>query len=106
MSAENVQPIGQNPVVTPKLQPGQSYLVGRVAEVKRTEKGTYTVINSPARDSFSMPGIHEVQSNRAIGRPGEDIRVLVQLAGYKKSSRDRDGQSQTFVHNILRAVEE
>lgn len=107
MSAE-VQPLGQSSKSTVKVEvlPGQSLLVGRCDEVKRTENGVYTVVQTAAVDEYSMPGIHEVQSKRQFARPGEKVSVLVELAGYRRSFRGKDGQTQQAVTNLLRLCNE
>lgn len=105
-----VQPLGaeSSEVSTNRrsLQPGQAMLVGRIAEIKRTDKGLYTVIQSAASDPYAFPGIHEVQSKRPLGRPGEDCRVVVQLGGFRRSFRDSHGEQQSAVRNTLTAIED
>lgn len=91
---------------TQSMKPGQAFIIGRIAEVKRTENFTYTIIQTPAVDSYSSPGNHEVCSRRMLGKPGEDIRVLVQLSGYRRSYTDKHGEKQYTVDNRLNAVEE
>lgn len=97
----------QIPHQTPKsLQPGQALIVGRVSEVKKTENAVYTIIQTPAPDSYSHPGNHEVSSRRLIGKPGEDVRVLVQLSGYRRTYKDKHGENCVTVDNRLNVVEE
>lgn len=88
------------------MKPGQAFIIGRIAEVKRTENATYTIIQTPAPDAYSHPGNHEVSSRRLLGKPGEEIRVLVQLTGYRRSYTDKHGERQSTVDNRLNAVEE
>lgn len=90
----------------PSLKAGQALLIGRVAEVRRTENAVYTIINTPAPDSFSHPGSHLVTSKRLIGKPDEDVRVTVQLKGYNRSYRNAHGETVRTVDNQLQAVEE
>lgn len=90
----------------PQLKPNQAYICGRVNEVKRSENGVYTIVNSPAADSYSHPGNHEIASKALIGKPGEDVRVLVQLGGYRRSYKNKHGETVYTVDNTLRVVEE
>lgn len=91
---------------TPSLKPGQALIVGRVAEVKRTENAVYTIIQTPAPDAFSHPGNHEVLSSRLLGKPGEDVRVIVTLGGYRRTYKNKHGENQVTVDNVLRASDE
>lgn len=108
MSAE-VQPLGQSAEnARRKLQPWQMVAMGRVLECKRTEKGFYTVVQSPALDAYSFPGIHEIQSKKQLGRPGDDVQVLLQASGFRgRSFQDKHGDNQPgMVRNTLIAVED
>jgi len=88
------------------LKPGQAVIIGRIAEVKRTESAVYTIIQTPAPDAYSHPGNHEVHSKRMLGKPGDDVRVLVQLSGFRRTYKDKHGDTQVTVDNRLGAVEE
>lgn len=90
----------------PQLKPGQALLVGRISDVKRTDKAVYTIVQTPAPDSYSSPGNHEIMSTRMIGKPGEDVRVIVSLGGYRRNYTDKHGERQTAVDNVLRLVDE
>lgn len=100
--------VQQMPSAKPRqsLKPGQAFIIGRVSEVKRSENATYTIIQTPAPDAFSHPGNHEVSSSRLIGKPGEDIEVVVQLGGYRRSYKNKHGETVATVDNVLRVVEE
>lgn len=88
------------------VKPGQALIVGRVAEFRRTENGTVlTIIQTPAPDSFSHPGCHEVSSKHIIGKPGEECRVLVQLSGYRRTYTDKHGERIATVDNRIQAVD-
>ena len=87
------------------LKPGQAYIVGRVSEVKRTENACYTIVQTPAPDAWSHPGIHEIVSARLLGKPGEDIKVVVTLKGYRRTYKNKHGENQTIVDNSLSADE-
>lgn len=89
----------------PSLKPGQAFLVGRISDVKRTETAVYTIIQTAAPDAYSHPGNHEVVSNRLIGKPGEDVRVVVSLKGYRRTYKNKHGENQLTVDNVL-SVEE
>lgn len=103
-----VQPLQPSdpPSSRKSLQPGQAYLIGRLTEVKRTDKATYTILATPAPDAYSHPAMHEVLSDRPFGRPGDDVKVIVQLGGYRRSYRSKDGEQVATVDNVLRLVAE
>lgn len=103
-----VQPL-QSPESNParkSLQPGQAFLIGRVSDVKRTDKGTYTILATPAPDAYSHPAFHEVGSERPFGRPGDEVKIVVALGGYRRSFRTKDGELIHTVDNSLRLVTE
>lgn len=102
-----VQPL-QNPETSTRksLQPGQALLVGRITEVKRTDKACFTIMATPAPDAYSHPAMHEILSDRPFGRPGDDVKVIVQLGGYRRSYRSKDGEQVATVDNVLRLVTE
>ena len=107
MSAE-VQPLqGQSESKKRSVLPGQVWIHGRVREVERNDKGVFTEIQSAAADEYSMPGLHEVQSKRQIGRPGEVVTVLCQCGGYRITGRNvKTGESFKATRNTLRLIEE
>lgn len=92
---------------TPALQANQAFVVGRVSEVRKTEKAVYTIVKTPAPDAYTHPGQHELVSSRIIGKPGEDVRVCVQLAGYGRTYKDKKtGDDIRTVDNTLRVIED
>ncbi|KFB73223.1 MAG: hypothetical protein AW09_001534 [Candidatus Accumulibacter phosphatis] len=102
-----VQPLQPSDAAARKsLQPGQSFLVGRITDVKRTDKGTFTILATPAPDRYSHPSMHEVGSDRPFGRPGDEVSILVQLGGYRRTFRTKDGDQVVTVDNSLRLVAE
>lgn len=100
-----------NPEVTtigkaPALTFNQAMLSGRVASARKTESGNWlTIINSPAPDAYSHPGQHEVSSASKIGVPGDDIKVRVQLSGFKRSYKNKEGETVYTVDNRLTAAD-
>lgn len=89
------------------LRPGQAFLQGRVSGVRVSENGAvFTQIQTPAPDAYSHPGAHEVISPRRFGRPGDDVEIVVQLGGYPRKYRNKQGDEITTVDNVLRVVEE
>lgn len=103
-----VQPLQTPEASSPRksLQPGQSFLVGRIIEVRRTDKACFTIVATPAPDAYSHPAMHEVLSDRPFGRSGDDVKVIVQLGGYRRSYRSKDGEQIATVDNVLRLVAE
>jgi len=94
------------PVKLPNLKAGQAFIVGRIGEVKRTENAVYTIVQTPAPDAFSHPGNHEIVSRGMIGRPGDDCRVVVNLSGYRRSYKNKHGETVYTVDNVLRLADE
>ncbi len=91
----------------PALTVNQALVMGRIQDVRRTENGgVYTIIASPAPDSFSHPGQHLVSSSRLLGKPGEDVKIRVQLGGYRRTYTDKHGEKVATVDNSLRAIED
>jgi len=89
------------------IAPGQVFLQGRIDSFTRNEKGHFTVLQTAAPDPYSMPGLHEVQSKRALGRPGDSVECLCVAGGYSKSATNRQtGESFRIIRNTLRVVEE
>lgn len=103
MSANpEVTPIGKAPALTFN----QAMIAGRVASARKTESGNWlTIINTPAPDAYSHPGQHEISSATKIGVPGEDVKVRVQLSGYKRSYKNKEGETVYTVDNRLSSVE-
>lgn len=103
MSANpEVTPIGKAPALTFN----QAMIAGRVASARKTDSGNWlTIINSPAPDAYSHPGQHEVSSAAKLGAPGEDVKVRVQLSGFKRSYENKHGDTVYTVDNRLTAVE-
>lgn len=89
----------------PALKPCQSMIVGRIETVDRTDTACFTTIVSPAPDAYSHPANHKVQSVRPLGRAGDDIEVLVELGGFKRSYLNKQNEKVFTVDNSLRAVE-
>lgn len=107
MSAE-VQPLqGSSDVKKRSVLPGQMWIVGRINAVNRNSNGCFTTVSSAARDEYSMPGLHEVQSKNSLGRPGDDVNVLVEAGGYRKNGRNQQtGETFSIIRNTLRVVDE
>lgn len=94
------------PNKAPALTANQAVIRGRVIEVKRTESGHYTAITLPAPDSYSKPQAVEVRSNHLLGRPQEDVTVRVAIGGYRRSYKDKMGDTQYATNIVLIAVED
>lgn len=93
------------PVASPALPAGQSFLIGRIADYDQTDEAVYTTVQTPAVDAYSHPGHHKVQSKRRLGNRGEDVRVVVQLGGFRRSFTNKHGEKVFTVDNTLTAVE-
>lgn len=104
MSANpEVTPIGGK---APALTFNQSMISGRVASARKTSSNNWlTIINSPAPDAYSHPGQHEVSSAAKIGVPGEDVKVRVQLSGFKRNYKNAEGETVYTVDNRLTVIE-
>lgn len=92
-----------------KLQANQALIVGRIdasrsfeAQGKRIFE---TRIVQAAVDQYSSPTSIAVQSFNRLGTVGDDVKVLVQVQGYKDSYKTREGEVINTARNVLRAVE-
>lgn len=78
---------------SPKLQPNQAVIVGRIENPATFEyKGKRvheTIIRIAAADTYSMPGTVVVQSTYKLGSKGDDVRVHVSITGIPTSWTDR-----------------
>lgn len=102
MSEPAVQPLRP----TQSLGANQALVVGRISDVQRTDNAVYTLIQSPAPDAYSHPGIHKVLSKKLLGKPGEDVQIKCRLAGFRRSYNDKHGEKVTTADNSLYAIEE
>ncbi|RJG00956.1 hypothetical protein [Noviherbaspirillum sedimenti] len=65
-----------------------------------------TRVIQPAADQYSSPSAVAITSKKRIGGKGEDINVLVTVAGFKDSWTDKSsGEVQQTARNTLYAVE-
>ena len=68
---------------------GVAYLRGRIRTRRRAKRGgtdgVCTVMSLPAPDTYSMPQAVEVWSVKALGVPGDEVSVKVQIGGYPRS---------------------
>jgi hypothetical protein len=99
----------QQPAAKPAMKPNQSVIVGRIDSVRQFEvqgKRTFeTRVIQPAPDEFSSPTAVGILSLNRIGGTGDDVKVLVNVAGFKDSYKSKDGESVQTARNTLRAVE-
>lgn len=91
------------------LQPNQAVIVGRIDSARTYEvqgKRTFeTRVVQAAADQFSSPTSVAIQSFNRLGAVGDDVKVLVQVQGYKDSYKTREGEVVNTARNVLRAVE-
>lgn len=94
---------------TPKLQFNEAVVVGRVDASRsfevRGKRVFETRVMQAAPDAFSAPTAIAVQSSMKLGAPGDDVKVHVQVVGYRDSYRTGDGEVVQTARNVLRAVE-
>lgn len=68
---------------------GQARIAGRIAStrVKNTQDGKLflTLLKLPAPDQYSSPSTVEVRSPERLGKPDEEVSVLVNIGGYSRS---------------------
>ena len=89
-------------IETKPLIAGQAIVNGRILEVYRPDAGgVFTTITLPAPDAYSSPANVSVRSDRMIGKPHEDVSVKVRIAGYRRSFKDRNGETQYITENQL-----
>lgn len=89
-----------------KLAANQTFIRGRILEVKRTENAVYSAVTLPAPDSYSKPQIVEVRSARLLGKPNEDIAIRCAINGYRRSYKDSHGETQYATNMFLVSVED
>lgn len=88
-----------NAVVTPspaptKMTPMQVFVIGRIEDVQRRDKTTYTRVITPAADAYSRPQTVSFRSTQRLGQKGEEIRQLGTLGGYlRKPFRTTDPET-------------
>lgn len=64
-----------------------------------------TRVIQPAPDSFSSPSAVAITSKKRIGAKGDDVNVVVTVAGFKDSWTDKQGEVMQTARNTLYAVE-
>lgn len=89
-------------VQKPAPQFNVAIVSGRISLQRRLKNSDHkyaTVLILPAPDSFSAPAAVEVFSQEPLGESGQDIRVKVQLAGFRRqfNATDRDTGEQSVV---------
>lgn len=93
----------------PKLQANQALVVGRIDAVRSFEvqgrRIFETRVMQAAPDQFSAPTAVAVQSAMKLGASGDDVKVHVQIMGYRDSYKTKDGEVVQTARNVLRAVE-
>lgn len=93
----------------PAMKANQAVIVGRIDSVRQFEvqgKRTFeTRVVQPAPDEFSSPTSVGILSLNKIGVAGDDVKVLVAVAGFKDSYKSKEGDSIQTARNTLRAVE-
>jgi len=93
----------------PKLSMNQAVITGRIDAVRSFEvqgKRVFeTRVMQAAPDQFSSPTAVAVQSSMKLGASGDDVKVHVQVMGYRDSYKTREGEVIHTARNVLRAVE-
>lgn len=59
-------------------------LSGKIDAVKAVDKGFYTHLVTPAPDAYSHPQVLEIRSKKRLGQIGEEIRVGVNIGGFRR----------------------
>jgi hypothetical protein len=59
----------------------------------------------PAVDQFTQPSYVMVQAPHRLGTPGEDIKVICQVAGFRDRFKTKDGEYVETARMYLRAVD-
>jgi len=94
-----------------KIRPMQTIVHGRVESTKLREKIWYSILVTPAEDSYSRPQNVEIRSKNKIGSQGEEITQLCKLIGFKRKpytfTDKSTGEVLTLVPHdlVLEAVE-
>lgn len=94
----------------PAANSNKAMIVGRIDSVRSypTQNGDRyeTRVIQPAADEFSSPSSVAITSKKRIGGKGEDVKVVVDVAGFKDSYTDKKtGELIQTARNVLYAVE-
>jgi hypothetical protein len=100
MSAPEAKPANTN----------KAMICGRIDSVRSypTQNGDRyeTRVIQPAADEFSSPSSVGITSKKRIGAKGDDVKVVVDVAGFKDSFTDKKtGEVIQTARNVLYAVE-
>lgn len=78
--------------LTPRATPIlQTMISGRVDNVRVYDGKCYTTVTCPAKDTFSMPSVIEVQSSKRFAEVGQDLTPrLCNVSGYIKPFKYTD----------------
>jgi hypothetical protein len=91
------------------LKPNQAVIIGRIDNVRTFDvqgKRTFeTRVIQPAPDQFTSPSAVALMSHNKLGNAGDDVNVLVSVAGFRDNYKDKEGVSVQTARNTLRVVE-
>ncbi|WP_211453011.1 hypothetical protein [Collimonas antrihumi] len=91
------------------LKANQTVIVGRIDNVRNFEvsgKNTFeTRVIQAAADEYSSPSAVALMSHHRLGGSGDLVQVLVSVAGFRDSYKDKQGGTVQTARNTLRVVE-
>lgn len=106
-AAENVKPIAPK---VPNLEPGQTFVIGRIKGAKKLGKTWVHLVMAPAADEYSFPKSYEITSKTRLGDEEELVKLTCELYGksvQKSYTNKEDGEVVKFkgAYMSLRVVE-
>jgi hypothetical protein len=95
---------------TPKVEPGQTLIRGKIASRTRVGKVYIHVVTSPAHDEYSYPKAYEVSSKEALGEVDDFVTLVCEITGrrvQKNWTNPETGEAKKFPGAFvgLRAIE-
>ena len=97
------------PVKPQVLSPNQILITGRIDSVRAYEwqgrRGFEQRVVLPASDNYSAPSVVLVRSSLRLESPGDDIRALCEIHGFRSRFTAKDGEVIDSARMTLRAID-
>ena len=85
---------------------GQTKISGRIDSNRRISETSHsTLMTLPNPDPMQGPARVDVRSRNPFGQIGETVTKIVQVGGYTRQAKTRDGTPFTTCDNVLRLVD-
>jgi hypothetical protein len=93
----------------PSLKPNQVLITGRIDSVRTFDsQGRRTFehrVVLPAVDQYTSPSYVLVQAPLKLGSPGEDVKVICHVGGFRDRFKTKDGEFVETARMFLRAAD-